>query len=149
MTLFAVGYVLWVAGLLELELRREPYASRSARDAAADVLVDLCDLRQASDVLTVISELVTNAVRHTAGGCTLRLLLDGDQVVVEVCDSDTRAPQVSRGAGELGHGLGVVQSLATRWGIDRTPDGKCVWAEMSIGSQHSGGLTDSTPASQH
>jgi anti-sigma regulatory factor (Ser/Thr protein kinase) len=98
------------------------------------VLDEICDLRQLGDVLTVISELVTNAVRHTGDGCTLTLSHDGDQIVVEVRDSDTRAPKRNRDVGDLGHGLGVVQSLATRWGIDRLTEGKCVWAELTVGA---------------
>ncbi len=129
-----VGYAPDVAVILEVQLQRRPTSSGLARDAARRVLDDVCDLQQLGDVLTVISELVTNAVRHTGGGCTLVLSHDGDKIVVEVRDSDTRAPQRTRDDGGLGHGLGVVQSLASRWGIDRLPEGKCVWAELTVGA---------------
>jgi anti-sigma regulatory factor (Ser/Thr protein kinase) len=121
-----------MAEILQLELQRRPSSVGLARDAARVVLSGVCDDQQLDDVLTVISELVTNAVRHTGGGCSLTLLHDGDQVVVEVRDTDTRPLHRNPDEGTLGHGLGVVQSLATRWGIDRMSDGKCVWAEMSV-----------------
>lgn len=130
------GYAQGVAEILELQLPRRSTSSGRARDAARRVLNEICDPQQLGDVLTVISELVTNAIRHTNGDCTLVLSHDGDQIVVEVRDSDTRAPQRSRDDGGLGHGLGVVQSLASRWGIDRLTDGKCVWAELAVGTSN-------------
>jgi hypothetical protein len=30
-----------------------------------------------------------------------------------------------------GRGMRLIASLATRWGVDFTPDGKIVWAELS------------------
>ena len=39
----------------------------------------------------------------------------------------------------IGRGLGMVQSLAERWGIERHPDGgKIVWAEIAFGRGESG-----------
>ena len=29
-----------------------------------------------------------------------------------------------------GHGLSVVEALASRWGVDPLPDGKAVWIEF-------------------
>ncbi|MFD7258230.1 ATP-binding protein [Streptomyces sp. NPDC059874] len=65
--------------------------------------------------LLVISELVTNAVRHTSGGCALDLHLRPDGVDVDVTDSSNAEPQLRRpdGRGEGGWGWHLVNRLGT------------------------------------
>ncbi|MGW3086177.1 ATP-binding protein [Streptomyces sp. NPDC001108] len=88
------------------------------------------------DVLLVVSELVTNAVRYgTEPGDFVLLTLDADatRTRVEVHDTVRRRPRrrsgnVSREC-ERGRGLLIVQALAT-WGLGERPMGKFVWAEV-------------------
>ena len=86
------------------------------------------------DVGLLVSELVTNAVRHTAadGAVELTELVDG--VHVEVHDCSTVVPTLGRGgpADESGRGIRIVQQLAAAWGVVTRGDGKAVWFELAV-----------------
>ena len=92
----------------------------------------------AYDVTTVISELVTNALRHgaplVAGEWVilLRLIHHLDAVVCVVADPSAVAPVLKEPdfVAETGRGLHVVQSYSRRWGWTLRPcgQGKIVWA---------------------
>ncbi|MDX3538868.1 ATP-binding protein [Streptomyces sp. MB09-01] len=66
--------------------------------------------------LLVISELVTNAVRHTSGGCVLDLRLTPGGVDVAVTDTSSAEPRLRQPGhqGEGGWGWHLVNRLATR-----------------------------------
>ncbi|WP_062217787.1 ATP-binding protein [Streptomyces sp. NBRC 109706] len=91
----------------------------------------------AETVELVISELATNAVRHTATTTLRCRLLDtADRLLVEVTGEHTGAkdPQ-RRDAGtddEGGRGLALVEALSIRWGVTTAGHGtaQCVWAEL-------------------
>ena len=81
----------------------------------------------------LVSELVTNAIRHATGQVTLRMVLEGS-LVCEVLDGSAALPRL-RHAGrdeECGRGLEVVSQFAQRWGARRTPQGKIVWCEQAL-----------------
>ncbi|MFF1954786.1 ATP-binding protein, partial [Kitasatospora herbaricolor] len=80
----------------------------------------------------LVSELVTNALRHGRGDIRLRLLRDRT-VVCEVWDDGYAQPRQRRAqeTDEGGRGLQLVSLLAERWGSRRTPKGKIVWFELS------------------
>lgn len=88
------------------------------------------------DIEVVVSELVTNAIRHGAPGITLVLALDGNRVHGRVIDHGTRMPE-PRDAGddEGGRGLAIVAACTSRWGVEPLPDGagKTVWFECRGG----------------
>ncbi|MBM7168492.1 SpoIIE family protein phosphatase [Streptomyces sp. G44] len=82
----------------------------------------------------LVSELVTNVVRHARGGrLDLRLVRSG-VLLCEVEDDDPTLPTLlSAGPGdEHGRGLRVVSSLAKEWGTSRTDSGKTVWFELAL-----------------
>ncbi|MFG2497744.1 SpoIIE family protein phosphatase [Streptomyces sp. NPDC048441] len=82
----------------------------------------------------LVSELVTNAVRHSNGRrVELRLVRSGATLMCEVEDDDHTLPTLlSAGPGdEFGRGLRVVSVLAKEWGTSRTNSGKTVWFELS------------------
>jgi anti-sigma regulatory factor (Ser/Thr protein kinase) len=92
-----------------------------------DVSGDVSDL--------LVTEVVSNVVRHVGQAMTLRITrsVERGSVRVEVEDpSDT--PPVRRDPGsraERGRGLLLVDALASRWGVDHhAAGGKCVWFEM-------------------
>ncbi|MFK0179832.1 ATP-binding protein [Streptomyces xanthochromogenes] len=68
-----------------------------ARDSTWDFLEGLA-LPLAADaadtVVLVVSELVTNSLRHGGGTCTLDLTVHPDSIEVAVHDRSTRAPQM-------------------------------------------------------
>ena len=103
---------------------------RSARLEAPRVLTGQFSPEVLNDVLVVLSELVSNAVSHNGGMCTVAIRVIAAHLYVEVHDSDTPGVRRTWDRSGLGHGLGVVQTVANRWGIERTPTGKCVWAEL-------------------
>jgi anti-sigma regulatory factor (Ser/Thr protein kinase) len=92
------------------------------------------------DVILLVSELATNAVRHTASGrdgtfCVLVQAADG-RARVEVHDlgSDTAPAVRHAGApGESGAGLAVVETIADYWGFHGSQFGRVVWFELSWG----------------
>ena len=87
----------------------------------------------------LVSELVTNSIRHGAGKrqpVALEARIDGRTIRVEVRDRGagfTPANPVPRGAAEGygGYGLFLVERMASRWGVD-TDDGTRVWFELDI-----------------
>lgn len=81
---------------------------------------------------TVVSELTTNAVLHARTGFTVRLTLTDDALRIEVSDGSPRIPvprQFDRHA-TTGRGLRMLGSLSPAHGIEPTPTGKTVWAEL-------------------
>jgi anti-sigma regulatory factor (Ser/Thr protein kinase) len=85
--------------------------------------------------LVVVSELVTNAVRHAHPPITVRVVTDPTRLRIDVGDGVGTAPAPRRlevtAAG--GRGLPLIAGLANRWGVTRTPGGKVVWAEFDVG----------------
>lgn len=80
------------------------------------------------DVLLLVSELVTNSVRHShTRNIEVRVLTQDSQIRVEVSDEGPGfTTDTPRGDGL---GLSIVEKLANRWG---TADGDrfTVWAEL-------------------
>jgi anti-sigma regulatory factor (Ser/Thr protein kinase) len=89
------------------------------------------------DVLLLLTELVTNAVRHAGVGPELSLDTEvrgwPGGVRVEVTDPSTGPTGFgarSDGGGSGGWGLFLVDQIADRWGVTRTPIGTSVWFEI-------------------
>ena len=84
-------------------------------------------------VSLLVTELVSNGVRHARTLLELLLSYDGSCLRIGVSDRDPRPP-VARRRQELtvgGWGLTLIESLSTNWGtdIDET-SGKTVWFEI-------------------
>jgi serine phosphatase RsbU (regulator of sigma subunit)/anti-sigma regulatory factor (Ser/Thr protein kinase) len=82
----------------------------------------------------LVSELVTNALRHASRPTTLTALLLDEIVTLAVSDADTPLPRLRKvsDADEGGRGLQLVAMLAARWGARPTPDGKVVWCDLPL-----------------
>ncbi|GHG41301.1 MULTISPECIES: ATP-binding protein [Streptomyces] len=82
----------------------------------------------------VVSELVTNAVRHAAGSCRLLLELHQDTLEISVFDGDAAAP-VPRGHDprRIGqHGVEIVVAVCESLTVEPAPEGKRVRACLSL-----------------
>jgi len=118
--------------------RGRPDQVKHARQFVVSVLgarpvVDLAEL--------VVSELATNAVRHSWSG-----LLGGwfvvsvdlglsDRVQVSVTDLGGDTDPEVMGApddAESGRGLSLVECVAKEWGAESTELGRRVWADLSV-----------------
>ncbi|MCX4904157.1 SpoIIE family protein phosphatase [Streptomyces sp. NBC_00878] len=82
----------------------------------------------------MVSELVTNAVRHSHSRPIELRLVRGETLVCEVDDDDHTLPTLlsARRLDEFGRGMRVVSALAREWGTSRTSSGKTVWFELTI-----------------
>ncbi len=84
------------------------------------------------DVALIVSELVSNSVRHaasTTGTVELVVTATDHKVRLEVSD-DGPCFEVGDLSGS-GFGLGLVDKIANNWGIERS--GQCtVWAELTL-----------------
>jgi anti-sigma regulatory factor (Ser/Thr protein kinase) len=116
---------------LQLTLPARAKSVAEARAAAGPLLAGLsADVREG--VRVVISELVTNAVRHGPGGTvTLRLRRDGPAIHGEVQDDgeEMAVPPSDAGGPHGGFGLRVVNALSDRWGVSE--GSTHVWFELS------------------
>jgi PAS domain S-box-containing protein len=117
------------------ELPATPAAVRDGRSFVATVLTRWqCD-ESTDDARLLVSEVLTNAIRHAHGPVGLRLRLsDPDLLTVEVNDRSPRLPGRRQAAteDESGRGLLLVEALADSWGTRPADDGKTVWFTLRV-----------------
>jgi serine/threonine-protein kinase RsbW len=120
--------------VLRLALPPDVPAVRLARRATRDALVFWQLEHLEEDAVLLVSELVTNAVRHAmdTGAIGLELTSSRAWLRVEVQDGDPHWRQKDSldDCDESGYGFVLVDSLADRWGVRRASAGKAVWAEF-------------------
>lgn len=103
----------------------------SARRLASAVLAEAdASPGRVADVLMVVSELVTNAHRHTGGLTGFSVSIHLGAVVVEVSDSSPRLPEEQPWAPDQPGGFGwmISNRLTDNLSIDVTPAGKTITA---------------------
>ncbi|MEU8735345.1 SpoIIE family protein phosphatase [Streptomyces tendae] len=85
--------------------------------------------------LLVVSELVTNAVRHATAPVQLRLIRQ-EALTCEVSDGSSAAPYLQHAMpnDEGGRGLLIVAEIVSRWGVRRDGQGKTIWTEQELDS---------------
>lgn len=117
-----------------LSLEAEPGSARRARQFVTrhlagrePVLIDNATL--------MVSELVTNSIRHASGACVVTLELTLEMLRIKVSDAGPATPVVRSPSPDepTGRGLRIVAQLASDWGIDATPgSGNTVWFCMDL-----------------
>jgi len=94
------------------------------------------DAEVADTVQLVVSEMVTNVIRHADGHeATVRVEHHGDRLVVAVVDPDPAPPRLGLFSpeDEDGRGLRLVDAVAERWGTRQlAAGGKVVWCELLL-----------------
>ena len=125
--------VVGAAVLGSLTIPGRPEHVREARAFVGKALGDLHP--SLDDAILLTSELVTNAVMHSASHCvggtiTVQITESAGGVRIEVADagSDLSAPVVRSDVyASDGHGLFLVQTLSDQWGYLRDDSGTTVW----------------------
>lgn len=124
---------------LSIDLPCDLTAPARARHEFERRLAGVLAPTEVDGLVLIVSELVTNAVRHSGTGSHetvgLQAAVSEDLVRIEVCD---QGPGFRPGAlqprsfVEGGGGLGLVllARLSLRWGVS-TDHGTCVWAEFA------------------
>lgn len=127
-----------MSSTIELALDSSLEAGHAARMAIAEGYPSL-DEPARTDLLLLVTELVTNAVRHGGdrGDLPIRLELerDADHVHVRVEDPGTTfvpPPAILSGDPAGGWGLFLVDQVADRWGVSPAPAGTRVWFELAL-----------------
>jgi anti-sigma regulatory factor (Ser/Thr protein kinase) len=84
------------------------------------------------DARLLLSEVVTNAVRHARGGAILvAVTLSPTHLRAQVHDDSPNPPFRRAGSETGGWGLALLEELSTQWGVaHHTHDGKIVWFEI-------------------
>jgi serine phosphatase RsbU (regulator of sigma subunit)/anti-sigma regulatory factor (Ser/Thr protein kinase) len=118
----------------EWRLPLDPAEVGRARAVVREQLHDWGLPKLADPAQSMVSELVTNALRHSRSRPVDLRLVRGDTLLCEVDDDDHDLPTLlSAGPGdEAGRGLRVVSTLAREWGTSRTNSGKTVWFELTL-----------------
>ncbi|WP_087096633.1 ATP-binding protein [Nocardiopsis sp. JB363] len=119
-----------------------PRAVGAAREISDALLLEWGMEHLSSDVSVVVSELVTNAVRHGGplswtdrgrSGIQLSLMRSGSEFICAVRDGGDHLPRRREAicGVEGGRGLALVSAFAREWGVIPTPPGgKFVWAQF-------------------
>ncbi|WP_314412292.1 ATP-binding SpoIIE family protein phosphatase [Streptomyces kroppenstedtii] len=118
----------------EWRIGHDPREAGRARAAVREQLHEWGLDSVADTAELLVSELVTNAVRHSHSRPVDLRLVRGDTLLCEVADDDHTLPTLlSAGRlDEFGRGLRVVSTLAHEWGTSRTGSGKTVWCELTL-----------------
>jgi hypothetical protein len=116
---------------------------RAARDFTISTLQRWGVAERCEDIAIVVSELLTNALRHalpaasgirTGWPIRLGLLQPGHCVMCAVADPSRAAPVAKKPEyfAETGRGLHVIAALSDQWGYTTPTDmGKVLWAMFS------------------
>lgn len=139
------GFLVWeVIGLIDTEgdcaewtFPAEPGAVRTARAVVRGQLRDW-GLDSLGDIAALlVSELVTNSLRHATGPIGVRLVRPEGvpgSLRVEVSDPlpDPPRERAADTSDESGRGLQLVVSSCRRWGTRPADTGKTVWFELAV-----------------
>lgn len=119
-------------GLAGFAVEHGPHGPGQARQAVRECAVRLGLEDESDDLVLVVSEMVTNAVRHGQPPVALDLRADGRSVTVCVCDGSPQPPRPRHADedAEGGRGMALLEILAAEHGVHRSPPGKTVWARL-------------------
>jgi anti-sigma regulatory factor (Ser/Thr protein kinase) len=124
--------------VMSVSVPHERTGVRLARHAFADQ----CDVAgvpadDRDDAMLVVSELVSNAVRHAkplpGGGILVRWRVSPDTLRVEITDggAGTRPHASVAALSSLGgRGLDIVRNVSQQWGVTEEDGSVTVWAEI-------------------
>lgn len=120
---------------LHLHMPREVGAPARARELVGQAckMWGLPQLAGAAQV--IISELVTNAVKHARTDMVATVALVEQHLHLQVRDRDPRIPRIFTADSphpDHSRGMKLVDGLASGWGTTLRPYGKSVWATLKL-----------------
>lgn len=115
-----------------LSLVPRPTSAREARDWLTGLLDGWGDDVARHEASLLLSEVVTNAVRHARGGTILVAVTLSPSLLLAQVHDDSSNPPIRRAADETGGwGIGLLDALSKQWGVEQDMDGgKTVWFEL-------------------
>ncbi|AUG79164.1 phosphoserine phosphatase RsbU [Kitasatospora sp. MMS16-BH015] len=116
------------------ELPARASAVAEARGFLAEALTAWGCAHRADDACLLLSELLTNSVRHARGPIGLRLHRTADELTVEISDHSPERPhpRLATDEEESGRGLIIVDTLAESWGVRPNGTGKTTWFTLHL-----------------
>ena len=115
-----------------LDLPPAPRSVAAARAVVAQLLTAWAAEGYRDDAALLVSELVTNVVRHVPGeaAMTVEVQLTSAALHIAVVDGSTVPAATRPRTAQGGHGLWLVGAMADRWGSEQHVRGKRVWFEL-------------------
>ncbi|MET0819765.1 MAG: ATP-binding protein [Aeromicrobium sp.] len=122
----------------EHDMPPDPSAVGEARRFLRATLTDWSIAPDTTDqAVLCLSELATNALIHTGGGCHVRVELHDGVLTTRVHDNGgTVEPRVRAADDSLhgnGHGLRLVDALVDSWGRETHAHSAAVWFALAVG----------------
>src|SRR4051812_19791113 len=128
-----------VASIALADDTRSPGRAR----AWTEMWLDSWEIDDEGVTTLLVSELVTNAVKHTRATSTLTLAVAGGMIEVGVTDGgayrrviptqrDVLTPASTLVVPETGRGLMIVEALSDSWGVTPVGNGKQIWFRRPV-----------------
>jgi anti-sigma regulatory factor (Ser/Thr protein kinase) len=116
--------------------RAEPHAIAEARERIVGLAEPFVDPARIGDLRLVISEVVTNAVRHGGEGDMLLAVTPKPEflcvTVTDTGDGFAPRPRAYAPDEDGGFGLFLIERLTRRWGLTRENSNTRVWFEFNF-----------------
>lgn len=108
-------------------------SARAAREFVTGQIEPWAGDAVTTDAAIVSAELASNAVLHARTPFSVALSWWADRVRIAVRDG-ARLPDAGGEplVARLGHGLDLIEKVASRWAVEPLADGKVVWAELPV-----------------
>jgi anti-sigma regulatory factor (Ser/Thr protein kinase) len=120
-------------------VRPEPHSVPHARERVVELAEPFVEESRIADLRLVISEVITNAVRHGGSGEMLVAVTPKPgYLCVQVTDTGdgfAPRPRAFEPDDDGGFGLFLVERLTRRWGLTREDDNTRVWFEFDFESE--------------
>jgi len=118
----------------QVVLEHGPQGPAQARAAVAQCAQQMGLEQIRDDLILVVSEMVTNAIRHASPPVCMEIEAGPESVLVSVWDGSPGRPmpRVADEEAEGGRGLLLVDLLCSEHGVRPQPLGKAVWARLPL-----------------
>jgi anti-sigma regulatory factor (Ser/Thr protein kinase) len=117
-------------------VRAEPHAVAHARERVIEIAEPFVSTARIADLRLVISEVITNAVRHGGEGeMVVAVTPKRGYLCVQVTDTGdgfAPRPRAFEPDDDGGFGLFLIERLTRRWGLTREDSNTRVWFEFDF-----------------